>query len=118
MKRIILAIAACIGLSSIASADQWYGDRAYIRCNPDVQRAIYDRRVTSAYDHYMRYGQSENRVTDGRCSAYDAPYWFVEQCYLLRNPDVRSALRGGDFLSGWHHYRVHGQYENRAIECK
>lgn len=110
----IMLVVASIG----ASANQWYGEEAYLACNPDVRRAMYENRNMTAYDHYMRHGMYENRVTDGRCFAYDAPSWFVEQCYLMRNPDVRRALQSQSFMSGWHHYRVAGQYENRSIECR
>jgi hypothetical protein len=118
MKKIFLALALVLGMAEFAMADQWYGDQAYLRCNPDVQRELRRGGVRSAYDHYQEIGYRENRVTDGRCMASDAPRWFDEQCYMTQNPDVRNAVYSGGFMSGWHHYRVHGQYEGRQIECR
>lgn len=38
---------------------------------------------------------------------------FDEQWYLAQNPDVASAVAAGAFLTGRHHYALHGEYEGR-----
>ncbi len=97
---------------------QWNGEQNYLKCNSDVRRAVYNGSVRSGYDHYIQYGQYENRIIDGRCEAYDAPGWFNDSCYLRNNPDVAAAVRKGDLRSGWHHYVLYGRTEGRNFSCR
>ncbi len=39
---------------------------------------------------------------------------FDEADYLAANPDIRDAVLGGHFPSGWHHYENFGRAEGRA----
>jgi hypothetical protein len=43
--------------------DQDYGfnERAYLRCNPDVARAVAQGRMQSGFMHYQGYGRREGR---------------------------------------------------------
>jgi uncharacterized membrane protein len=40
---------------------------------------------------------------------------FNEVAYLAANPDVAQAVRAGEFISGYQHYTMHGQYEGRKL---
>jgi hypothetical protein len=42
---------------------------------------------------------------------------FSEREYLRCNPDVRQAVRRGQFESGWAHYQIYGQHEDRSLRC-
>lgn len=118
MKMMMLTILATMGFALAAKADNgWYGERAYLTCNDDVRRAVQRGEVRSGYDHYLTHGRYEPRVTDGKCFASDAPYWFNDRCYLMNNPDVRQAVRRGQFKSGWHHFRAFGMNEDREVQC-
>jgi hypothetical protein len=39
---------------------------------------------------------------------------FDEQFYLDQNPDVAAGVANGGFISGLEHYRLYGEFENRA----
>jgi hypothetical protein len=112
IKRIkagIGAIALTLLVSSAAVAQQYtreFDDRAYLQQNPDVAEGIRSGRFKSAYDHYVRYGQHQNR--EGAFKIFD------EQEYLRENPDVAEGIRRGQFKSAYDHYLKFGQYENRS----
>ena len=38
-----------------------FDEREYLRCNPDVRRAVNNGQVTSALAHYQRFGRREGR---------------------------------------------------------
>ena len=115
MGKVIAILILVTG--SLVHAAGWFGESEYLRCNPDVQRAVYNGQFRSGYDHYVQHGRYEVRVTDGRCFAFDAPNWFFEYGYLNCNPDIRNAVANGQFQSGWHHYRLYGRSENRRYQC-
>ena len=46
--------------------------------------------------------------------AVPPPHDFDESAYLRENPDVAVAIRAGHQKSGFTHYLLHGQHENRA----
>ncbi|MGK7922412.1 MAG: hypothetical protein AB4080_20645 [Trichodesmium sp.] len=111
MKTNIVAIAAValsICTSSVALAENYtreFDEQGYLRQNPDVAELVQQRKFTSGYDHYVKYGQYENRP-----GAFKT---FNEQEYLRHNPDVVDGIRRGEFKSGYEHYLKYGQYENR-----
>jgi len=39
-----------------------FDEREYLRCNPDIRRAVYRGEFASGYQHYQRYGRNENRA--------------------------------------------------------
>ncbi|GEP09622.1 hypothetical protein MMMDOFMJ_0707 [Methylobacterium gnaphalii] len=41
--------------------DYAFDEREYLRCNPDVRRAIVNGQVTSGLAHYRTFGRRENR---------------------------------------------------------
>lgn len=43
--------------------------------------------------------------------------FFNEKAYLLSNPDVGVAVAAGALYSGWEHYLLFGQHEQRDIGC-
>jgi hypothetical protein len=40
---------------------------------------------------------------------------FVEMLYLAANPDVEEAVRRGELISGFHHWRDAGAREGRRL---
>lgn len=41
--------------------DYAFDEREYLRCNPDVRRAVVNGQVTSGLAHYRTFGRRENR---------------------------------------------------------
>ncbi len=41
--------------------DYAFDEREYLRCNPDVRRAIVNGQATSGVDHYRLFGRREGR---------------------------------------------------------
>ena len=104
----IATIAITICIAPVAVAENYtreFDEQGYLRQNPDVVELIRQRKFNSGYEHYVRYGQYQNRR--GAFKTFD------EQEYLRQNPDVAQAIRRGEFRSGYEHYLKHGQYENR-----
>lgn len=112
IKRItagLSAIALTLLVSSAAFAQQHtreFDEQAYLRQNPDVAEGIRRGLFKSAYDHYVQFGQHENR--EGAFKIFD------EGEYLRQNPDVAEGIRRGQFKSAYDHYLKFGQYENRS----
>ncbi len=73
MKGILAAMMLVLGFSMSAHAGAWYGEEPYLRCNDDVRGAVYRGEFRSGYDHYIKYGRFENRVTDGNCRGNNPP---------------------------------------------
>jgi len=80
-----------------------FNEAAYLAANPDVADAVRRGEVRSGFEHYRRFGFSENRPGVG----------FNEADYLASNPDVAEAVRRGEISSGLEHYRLYGQAEGR-----
>ncbi|MEP0869201.1 GDSL-type esterase/lipase family protein [Trichocoleus desertorum AS-A10] len=76
----------------------------YLKQNADVRAAIASGAIKSAWDHFVNFGQYENRNT----SALFDPTFYLEQ-----NLDVRAAIASGAIKSAWDHFVNFGQYENR-----
>ncbi|MGD1699529.1 hypothetical protein [Dapis sp. BLCC M229] len=112
IKTNIVAIATVvitICSSPLALAENYtreFDEQGYLRQNPDVAELVRQGKYRSGYEHYVRYGQYENRS-----GAFKT---FNEQEYLRQNPDVADAVRRGEFKSGYDHYLKNGQYENRS----
>ncbi len=111
IKTNIVAIAA-VALTTfsapLALAENYtreFDEQGYLRQNPDVEELVSQGKYRSGYEHYVRFGQYENRP-----GAFKI---FNEQEYLRENPDVADAIQRGEFNSGYDHYLKHGQYENR-----
>jgi len=51
-------------------------------------------------------------------SSEAAPEGFDEAAYLAAFPDVAHSIKTGQFRSALHHYRVHGQRENRLADVR
>ncbi|NES69492.1 MAG: hypothetical protein F6K24_31850 [Okeania sp. SIO2D1] len=116
MKTNIVAIAVValtICSTPLALAENYtreFDEQKYLRQNPDVAQLVRQGKYKSGYEHYVRYGQYENRPPAFKI--------FDEQEYLRQNPDVRNAIRRGEFQSAYDHYLKHGQYENRQGASK
>lgn len=103
-----IALGLTLFASSAALAQQHtreFDEQGYLQQNPDVAQGVRNGMFKSAYDHYVRYGQHENRP--GAFKIFD------EQEYLKQNPDVADGIRRGQFKSAYDHYLKFGQYENR-----
>ncbi len=82
MKRVLLAIALLAGSLGVASAQGGFGprqpdyegyghrggragayfdEREYLRCNPDVWRAVRRGEQPSGWAHYQKFGRYEGR---------------------------------------------------------
>lgn len=79
--------------------EQWYLDQ-----NPDVAAAV-AAGLTTAYQHFMAYGQYESRAP----SALFDPTFYLDQ-----NPDVAAAVAAG-LASAYEHFLLYGQSEPRTI---
>ncbi|MGD1713238.1 hypothetical protein [Dapis sp. BLCC M172] len=105
----IATVAITICSSPLALAENYtreFDEQGYLRQNPDVAELVSQGKYRSGYEHYVRYGQYENRS-----GAFKT---FNEQEYLRQNPDVADAVSRGEFKSGYDHYLKRGQYENRS----
>jgi FKBP-type peptidyl-prolyl cis-trans isomerase len=89
---------------TITSQNSLFDENYYLSQNPDVAAAVAAGKIASGYDHYIQFGQFENRSP--------SPYWN-EKYYLAMNPDVAAAVAAGKISSGFMHYYLYGQYENR-----
>ncbi len=94
-----------------------FNEHDYLFLNPDVVEAIRRGEFLSGYDHYIRVGQFENRRISLSCGRIHDGRWceYNESDYLFLNPDVATAVRRGEFSSGYEHYIRYGQYEGRQI---
>jgi len=112
IKTNIVAIAAftlTIFSTPLALAENYtreFDEQGYLGQNPDVAELVGQGKFRTGYEHYVRYGQYEDRS-----GAFKT---FNEQEYLRQNSDVADALRRGEFKSGYDHYLKYGQYENRS----
>lgn len=82
--------------------DSLYIENFYLQQNPDVAAAVAQGWGT-AWDHFVLYGQYENRV---------ASPFFDGQAYLELYPDVAQAVAQG-LTTPYEHFMMYGQYENR-----
>ncbi len=87
-------------LEKIKVDEKWY-----IKTYPDVQAAIGSGVVSSARDHYNKYGFFEHRM----------PYRVQvdEKWYVGEYADVREAIAKKHFLSGQLHFDTEGFREGR-----
>jgi hypothetical protein len=116
-----------------------FDSKFYLENNPDVAVAVARGTVSSAFDHYQKIGQFENRNpnalldtnTDVAVSAkknnFSAAQHFIKfgqfeqrspnplfdpSFYLSTNPDVQTAVQTNQFTAFEHYLKV-GQFENR-----
>ncbi len=109
----IAAVALTIFSTPLTLAKNYtreFDEQGYLRQNPDVTELVRQGKFRSGYEHYVRYGQYQNRP-----GAFKT---FNEQEYLRQNPDVADAVRCGQFNSAYDHYLGYGQYENRPGASK
>lgn len=81
-----------------------FDEEFYLAAYPDVAAAVRNRNISSAYDHYRKFGRYEGRLPR-----------FNEASYLSKNPDVADAVRRGKIRSGYQHWLRFGRYENRKV---
>jgi hypothetical protein len=79
----------------------------YLEVNPDVAAGIQRGEVSSATDHFRRWGFLEGRLP--------RPLAFDEKWYRNEYPDVDAAIRAGDFANGYTHFIQYGAAEGRQF---
>lgn len=84
---------------SLLFNEKWYLDH-----NPDVAEALENGDFTSAYEHFLQYGNAEGRSS--------TPLFNVDQ-YLNANPDVAEAVTNRE-LTAHDHFMLYGASEGRA----
>ncbi len=79
----------------------------YAALYPDIVAAVSSGALTSTYEHFVRWGISENR----------SPTMFYNQAeYLAYNPDVAAAAAAGQ-IQPFEHYVQYGQFEGRTASA-
>ena len=86
------------------SPNLYFDERYYLALYPDVAAAISAGGFKSGYQHFMMYGQYENRLPSPE---------FDPQYYLRLNPDVASAVANHTFASAFVHFVNYGVKEGR-----
>jgi hypothetical protein len=82
----------------------YFDNEYYMTNNTDVEAALHNGYFSNAYEHFIEYGQYENRSPDAT---------FNANKYLLKNPDIFSAILEGKIGSAWEHFVKYGVYEGR-----
>jgi hypothetical protein len=77
----------------------------YLRTNPDVSEAVARGTISSAREHFVRFGYFEDRMP--RHIVVDADY------YIASNPDVAEAIASGQLGSPQEHFERYGYREGR-----
>ncbi|WP_322529112.1 hypothetical protein R5R73_05875 [Salinicola sp. LHM] len=87
-----------------------FDTQAYLSANPDVAEAT-EQGVITPLEHFLEYGAAEGRApSDDYQIIADE---FNEQAYLKANADVASGVENGALQSGYEHWVLYGQYEER-----
>lgn len=84
----------------------YFSQVSYLLMNPDVRAVVGPGNISSAMQHFITVGQSEDRT-------YVAQSAFDESAYLARYPDVAAAVASGTFRSGLEHFLWTGEEEGR-----
>ncbi len=87
-------------LSAVPVDQAWY-----LTTYPDIRDAIASGAVSSAANHYSRFGYFEHRMP--RNIVVD-PVWYIEA-----HPDVRDAIDKKVYVSAQEHYEIAGFREGR-----
>lgn len=86
-------------------AANYFDSKFYLKNNPDVLAAVERSEFTSAYDHFLKFGQFEKRAPN---TSFDATF------YLTENPDVLAAVNQGTMKSAREHFVNFGVKEGRS----
>ena len=117
MKLLALLALLSIGPISSHAYDRFcnYDEYDYLDFNQDVANAVRNGNFRSGYDHYIMYGQYENRITNHECVVDRNGCEYDEYAYLNLNRDVADAVYKGNFRDGADHYGKFGRFENRLV---
>ena len=88
-----------------ATTHYGFDETFYLAHNTDVADAVAAQQFSSGFDHFMAFGQYEDRNMN---ALYDADY------YRRANDDVAAAVDQGGFQSVTQHYMLYGANEGRA----
>jgi GT2 family glycosyltransferase len=84
---------------------------------PFDERAMISLMALERISADMPVPSSSVLPVDGQVNQEEgAPEGFDEAAYLEAYPDIAAAVRSGQWASALHHYRVHGERENRLAE--
>ena len=83
---------------------QFFNPSYYVQQNADVLAAVSKGYFTSPWQHFLQYGQYENRAPDS---------FFNPTQYLINNPDVLAAVANGTVQSAYLHFIQYGIAEDR-----
>lgn len=93
------------GFSAAALSNALFNANYYLQNNPDVLAAIAKGQFTSALDHFIKFGQYENRSPN---------LVFNGAQYLVDNLDTAAAVGSKQLTSAWAHFTTYGIAELRA----
>jgi len=111
-----------------------YGEAFYLSWYPDVRDSVKNGFFSSGFDHFQQFGMAEGRQYKCRGGCVDdcfdngltitklivasKPCKEGEDHYLRQHPDVKKAIKEGEFSSGFEHWKKHGQLEFRMYPCR
>lgn len=81
-----------------------YNEAFYLRTNPDVAAAVEQMGFRDGFEHFLRFGQRENRSPNADLDL---------NAYLAANPDVQNAVNNNPFGTAFAHYVQFGRFEDR-----
>ena len=92
--------------SAFPVVNSLFNEAFYLAVNPDVVEGVTQGTHIDGFDHFIQYGQFENRDPNEHISLSN---------YLSANLDVQAAVDAGMYASGFDHYTQYGRFENRAF---
>lgn len=82
-----------------------FDDDWYLETYPDVAQAINDKKIESAWNHYVNFGYFEGRLPTAR--------GFDPKFYAQQYPDVARTLKSTEPRDLLKHFMEHGYAEGR-----
>ncbi|MEM7225603.1 MAG: hypothetical protein AAF495_21675, partial [Pseudomonadota bacterium] len=93
-----------------------FNEEFYLLTNPDVFAAVNAGVFASGVDHYIQFGDAENRNPTGAVDPVTGAttVLFNNADYLAVNPDVAAAIQAGTVRTALDHYVDSGVSEGRS----
>jgi hypothetical protein len=101
---LLFSIGSILAPAAAHSSSNDFDPICYLRNNPDITKRTWSGTPEA---HWFKFGQHENR--NQGCNP-DPSTFFNANCYLQKNPDVRSWA-----ATPWEHWIRIGQFESRAF---
>ena len=93
---------------------QQFDEQIYLSQNHDVSDAIHKRILESGLQHWIMKGYKEYLSGVRKPGFFEYDSLFQEHLYLASNPDVSQAIKNRQFISGYHHWVLHGEKEFKS----